>query len=126
MEQLRTLEEIKAEVTKMVTDREERIRLLMEQHDQAVKNEAAANVQAQKAYAEMDVKGYHKALDEARSNKDAAEMFLTKKAEIEGTPYIDKEKYESLASEVFQYLDQYVQDKTEELTEPIYKLASIA
>lgn len=126
MGQIRTLDEIKAEVNKIVTDREERIRLLMEQHDQAIQNEAAANEKAHAAYVDMDVKAYHKALDEARTNKDAAEMFLAKKAEIEGTPYIDKAKYKSLASEVFQYLDQYVQNSTEALTEPMHKLASIA
>lgn len=125
MEQIRTLEAIKTEVNKLVKDREESIRLLMEKHDQAIQNETIANEKAQKAYEEMDIKGYHKALEEVRINKDAAEMFLVKKKEIEGKPYIDKEKYESLASEVFQCLDQVVQDNTNALVEPIQKLAEI-
>ena len=125
MEQTRKLEAIKAEVQRIVSDREKKIEQLMLQHDQAVHNEAIANEKAQKAYEEMDIKGYHKALEEVRINKDAAEMFLVKKKEIEGTPYIDKEKYESLASQVFQCLDQVVQDNTSALFEPIQKLAEI-
>lgn len=125
MEQIRTLEAIKTEVNKLVKDREESIRLLMDKHEAALQNELAANEKANEAYKAANISAYHKALDEARSNKDAAQMFISKAEELRTTPYIDKEQYEEFCSEITEYLERYIETRTEAFRRELYKLAEI-
>ena len=78
MEQIKTLETISAEISKITAAREAEIQSYMDKHKAALQNELAANEKANDAYKAANISAYHKALDEARSNKDAAQMFISK------------------------------------------------